>query len=154
MPATLGGKTCTMTNHIRCSPSLPRPVLNKSGHFLPTKARNGKLTQLKGPQGVRENGWFVSHVLLASMTASSSDQSSFLKPISLAYSRKHCLHMLMLYFRIIPWRLEHARLQKKRGTISEYYLTMTPNVVTIGVTRAISKKSDSSVQLCAWRGLD
>ncbi len=42
-------------------------------------------------------------------------QSSFLNPMSFAYSLKHCLHRFSLYLRIIPWRLEHARLQPKQS---------------------------------------
>lgn len=37
---------------------------------------------------------------------------TFLKPISLAYSRKHCRQMFRPYFRIIPWLLEQARLKR------------------------------------------
>ena len=35
---------------------------------------------------------------------------TFTKPMSLAYSRKHCLQMLRLYLRMIPHWFEHTRL--------------------------------------------
>ena len=37
---------------------------------------------------------------------------TLMKPISLAYSLKHCLQMFILYFRIKPWRLAQTRLSK------------------------------------------
>merc|ERR1711979_180466 len=40
-------------------------------------------------------------------------QSIFLKPMSLAYSRKHWRHMSSLYLRIMPCRLEQARQQRE-----------------------------------------
>lgn len=37
-------------------------------------------------------------------------QRTFTKPMSLAYSRKHCLQMFRLYLRMIPHWFEHTRL--------------------------------------------
>ena len=41
-------------------------------------------------------------------------QRTFTKPMSLAYSRKHCLQMFRLYLRMIPHWLAHTRLQRER----------------------------------------
>ena len=40
---------------------------------------------------------------------------TFTKPMSLAYSRKHCLQMFRLYLRMIPHWFAHTRLLKGRG---------------------------------------
>ena len=37
---------------------------------------------------------------------------TFTKPMSLAYSRKHCLQMFRLYLRMIPHWFAHTRLLK------------------------------------------
>lgn len=38
---------------------------------------------------------------------------TFTKPMSLAYSRKHCLQMLRLYLRMIPHWFAHTRLLRE-----------------------------------------
>ena len=40
---------------------------------------------------------------------------TFTKPISLAYSRKHCLQMFRLYLRMIPHWFPHTRLLRREG---------------------------------------
>ena len=37
---------------------------------------------------------------------------TLMKPISFAYSLKHCRHMFRLYFRMMPHLLLHTRLQR------------------------------------------
>ena len=46
---------------------------------------------------------------------------TFTKPMSLAYSRKHCLQMLRLYLRMIPHWFAHTRLlsEGEGGGVSE-----------------------------------
>ena len=40
---------------------------------------------------------------------------TFTKPMSLAYSRKHCLQMFRLYLRMIPHWFPHTRLLTRGG---------------------------------------
>ena len=40
---------------------------------------------------------------------------TFTKPMSLAYSRKHCLQMFRLYLRMIPHWFAHTRLRGRTG---------------------------------------
>lgn len=42
---------------------------------------------------------------------------TLMKPMSLAYWRKHCRHMFSPYLRIRPWRLEHTRLRREKGAV-------------------------------------
>ena len=44
---------------------------------------------------------------------------TLMKPMSLAYSLKHCRHMFRLYFRMIPHLLLHTRLQSRRIAYKE-----------------------------------
>lgn len=43
---------------------------------------------------------------------------TFLNPMSLEYSLKHCLHNINPYLRMIPWLLEQARLKSQKKKVS------------------------------------
>ena len=45
------------------------------------------------------------------MPHSQAQRRTLVKPMSFAYSLKHCRHMFRLYFRMIPHLLLHTRLQ-------------------------------------------
>lgn len=44
---------------------------------------------------------------------------TLMKPMSLAYWRKHCRHMFSPYLRMRPWRLEHTRLRGEQREARE-----------------------------------
>ena len=65
------------------------------------RRRMGGKAPLQEPEGVR--------------SALLDSTRTFTKPMSLAYSRKHCLQMFRLYLRMIPHWFPHTRLLKRRG---------------------------------------
>ena len=64
-------------------------------------AADGRKSATEEPEGVR--------------SALLDSTRTFTKPMSLAYSRKHCLQMFRLYLRMIPHWFPHTRLLKRRG---------------------------------------
>ena len=65
------------------------------------RRRMGGKAPLQEPEGVR--------------SALLDSTRTFTKPMSLAYSRKHCLQMFRLYLRMIPHWFAHTRLLEGRG---------------------------------------
>ena len=58
---------------------------------------------------------FIMKLSKITFLASSCFYLNFLNPMSLAYSRKHCLHKLSPYLRMIPCWLEHTRHLREPG---------------------------------------